>query len=708
MIKKTPLSIVITLAFLVFTFPAIAQENPYGNVGDVNAIDVPVAIDPDSDSVPTGEIFRVQFTGAGYTHTVGGISVTLKPLLSTLDENTTIAGNIRRYGSDPIIEYELYESLIKERIILNSPETIRYSYTIQRLDSAATVSNEFRAAKLSDQNNSVFRSSPYSEDVSDFAGGDSIDILPDPWGNLVIYENGEDVVVMPRPFAIDATGKRFEMDFDLDKDNRIITLTGDLTGAQYPIVVDPTERITNGNFSNGFTGWTQVKTGQGWGLNLAVYEEDGNYYAEAQNFEPPGAEVSISQSVNFTGVSTLDFTYWNYYERDDPDWYGLAIFIDGNIVYIAPIEDWWTNGNIDVSALTGTHTIKFLAGHGYSSCSFGIDNISALASDVPSAPVANFTATPLSGTAPLTVQFNDTSTGSPTSWSWSFGDGGTSIGQNPSHTYSTAGTYTVNLTATNAGGSNTTAKAGYIVVTEPAQTTFYVYADGVSLYHGYNGNTDLWRANKTSVEFYDNISGKQGNPYSSIHWEGIGKPIDDATGSRNWNINEDANSKANNADFALHAGHGWNEGILFGTANPDYELFRANNLSFGGNSGKAKWVAFFSCDVLNQSTQDNWKSVFNGLHILMAFDTHGQEGETQGSQFAQRMTGDGLYPKTMIREAWKFTLRNTINDASFKGAYMWADPSGDDYLPGFGTFREPVKDGNGQYTINWTSFECNV
>jgi len=79
-------------------------------------------------------------------------------------------------------------------------------------------------------------------------------------------------------------------------------------------------------------------------------------------------------------------------------------------------------------------------------------------------PAASFSAKPTSGTKPLTVTFKDTSTGSPTSWKWSFGDGSTKISQNPIHMYSKAGSYTVKLTATNALGSNTTTKTRYIVV----------------------------------------------------------------------------------------------------------------------------------------------------------------------------------------------------------------------------------------------------
>jgi len=73
----------------------------------------------------------------------------------------------------------------------------------------------------------------------------------------------------------------------------------------------------------------------------------------------------------------------------------------------------------------------------------------------PSSLVANFNAAPVTGIMPLTVQFLDTSTGNPTSWQWSFGDGATSSLQSPSHMYANPGKYTVALTVSNAQGSNT-------------------------------------------------------------------------------------------------------------------------------------------------------------------------------------------------------------------------------------------------------------
>ena len=79
-------------------------------------------------------------------------------------------------------------------------------------------------------------------------------------------------------------------------------------------------------------------------------------------------------------------------------------------------------------------------------------------------PVAAFSATPTSGRLPLKVAFTDTSTGSITTWAWDFGNGSTSTLRQPTHTYTTAGTYTVKLTVTGPGGSNTATKTGYITV----------------------------------------------------------------------------------------------------------------------------------------------------------------------------------------------------------------------------------------------------
>ncbi|RPI37023.1 MAG: PKD domain-containing protein, partial [Methanoregulaceae archaeon] len=90
-------------------------------------------------------------------------------------------------------------------------------------------------------------------------------------------------------------------------------------------------------------------------------------------------------------------------------------------------------------------------------------------------PIVSFTGTPATGTAPLYVIFNDTSdVVTPLMWNWSFGDASiswynttTSAAKNASFGYSTAGTYTVSLTVTNASGSYAATRTGYITVTVP-------------------------------------------------------------------------------------------------------------------------------------------------------------------------------------------------------------------------------------------------
>ncbi|WP_449405441.1 PKD domain-containing protein [Methanosarcina lacustris] len=108
--------------------------------------------------------------------------------------------------------------------------------------------------------------------------------------------------------------------------------------------------------------------------------------------------------------------------------------------------------------------------------------ITVLQTTEPVVPVANFTSDVASGNAPLTVTFTDTSTGNPTTWDWDFGDGTTSTDQNPVHTYTSAGDYTVTLTASNANGESPI--TGSITVLQPSELILPVADFGTSATQG--------------------------------------------------------------------------------------------------------------------------------------------------------------------------------------------------------------------------------
>lgn len=91
----------------------------------------------------------------------------------------------------------------------------------------------------------------------------------------------------------------------------------------------------------------------------------------------------------------------------------------------------------------------------------------------PIEPVANFTATPMTGSAPLTVAFDGRSSTGPNAlatWNWSFGDGETGVGSQISHVYSTPGTYNATLVVTDILGLTSLPRTVPIVVSAPTTT----------------------------------------------------------------------------------------------------------------------------------------------------------------------------------------------------------------------------------------------
>jgi PKD repeat protein len=145
-------------------------------------------------------------------------------------------------------------------------------------------------------------------------------------------------------------------------------------------------------------------------------------------------------------------------------------------------------------------------------------------------PTADFIGTPPIGCAPLTVNFNDTSTGGPTSWQWDFGDGGTSTLQHPSHTYASPGTYTVKLTVTNNCGADTAVKEQYIVVEKECDGCFADLDD--------NGKVDIVDVMSVAARWNSKLGDPRYDPKYDVNCDDKIDIVDVMLVAARWGIKE--------------------------------------------------------------------------------------------------------------------------------------------------------------------------
>lgn len=95
-----------------------------------------------------------------------------------------------------------------------------------------------------------------------------------------------------------------------------------------------------------------------------------------------------------------------------------------------------------------------------------MEDYTVIVTENPNPPTAAFSASPTT-TCVGYVQFTDASTNAPDSWSWDFGDTGTSTEASPLHLYAEPGVYTVSLTVTNSNGTDTQTITDYIHFVAP-------------------------------------------------------------------------------------------------------------------------------------------------------------------------------------------------------------------------------------------------
>lgn len=144
----------------------------------------------------------------------------------------------------------------------------------------------------------------------------------------------------------------------------------------------------------------------------------------------------------------------------------------------------------------------------------------------PEPVTADFSVLPVSGAAPLVVDFTDMSIGPITSWQWDFGDGDSSSEQNPTHAFNLVGNYTITLTVSGPGGSDSETRVDYICVQDPgfvaaefaAEPTVGTAALSVQFTDISVGDITLWQWDFDNDGFADSTERNPGYAYTT---EGI-------------------------------------------------------------------------------------------------------------------------------------------------------------------------------------------
>jgi thermitase len=216
--------------------------------------------------------------------------------------------------------------------------------------------------------------------------------------------------------------------------------------------------------------------------NLAIFS---NYGQTSVDLAAPG--VNINSAMKDSGYQYLSGTSM------------ATPFVSGVAALVKSVNPKLTNVQIKNIILNNVDVIPSLSGKVKTSGRLNAYKAVLAAQSTLWTPLANFTAGPITGAAPLMVSFNELSTNA-TSWNWTFGDGSTENAtmQNPVHTYLDNGTYTVILNVSNAVGSNSLTKTNFIIVGSISRIGVF---RGLGNWYLDMNNNGTWDGTPTDREF---------------------------------------------------------------------------------------------------------------------------------------------------------------------------------------------------------------
>lgn len=184
-------------------------------------------------------------------------------------------------------------------------------------------------------------------------------------------------------------------------------------------------------------------------ISLIVEDDNGcTHFIEKQDFITIFAKPDSDFTVNVLSTSCQPPISAEFIPTtpDDPDYSYEWFFGDGTSSTSYNPTHAYTS--------TGQFSVTFIIHHTVGGCS----DTTTYNNIVDIGNLIDFTYTPGNGCQSLSVDFTDASQGSASGWTWDFGDGNSSTQQNPTHTYTVPGCYTVTLNATSNGcpGTQTT------------------------------------------------------------------------------------------------------------------------------------------------------------------------------------------------------------------------------------------------------------